>query len=118
MIQRLAEGFDLSSADEVKFEQELVEKGLAPPDHAGDLASHLLHISTVCNEFLKGTKYDKIECETVDKLWKLIDANLIEFNIENIENIAASIGEVVGKRIARFDKLEEDKLAKKYAEEG
>jgi len=118
VIQNLSKGLDLSSADEVKFEQQILEKGekaFAPPDHAGDLASHLLHISTICNEFLKSVEYDSVECGKMDELWKIVDGNLIEYNIENIENISECIGQIIDKRKAKLSELEKVRLTEQYA---
>lgn len=116
VIQRLAKGFDLSSLDETKFEQEVLHKGIAPSDHAEDLASHLLYISMVCSRFLESVGYAKNECAKVDELWKLVDDNLIEYDIENIENIAESIVEVIDKRRDQFSELEKSKLVEQYKE--
>ena len=122
VIDELSEGFDVSVVDERKFQQDLIrlrkdDPMIVPPsDPASELSGHLLYISSVCNYFLDSVKHDEAECSIVDNLWKLVDKSLIEYDIESIETIAATIDNMVVQRQEKAQERYIEKMRKKYKE--
>lgn len=93
-IEKLSDGIEFSIKDEEKILQAEFFAGLEKkaPDVVGELARSLVEISNICNAFLESVDYDEKECERMDKLWKIVDQSLQDFDFDKIEKIRTEIG--------------------------
>jgi len=87
-------GVEFSIVDEERLAVDERFKGHTP-DRKAELSEVLLEISGICNTFLKSVKHEPSECERIDKLWKIVDNSLRDYDFEKIETIRRDIGALI-----------------------
>lgn len=109
-VKKLYDGIELSLNDFLKHEQELLTSKLVGDEetknHKKELANNLLDISSVCRSYLKSIdKYSDSEIPYIERLWKLVDTCLLNYDIEGIEEIKRRITPMLIERQNKIRQL-------------
>lgn len=122
-IEKLSDGMEFSIKDDEKLVQAdhiqhyLKIAGLPGErthDAVAELSKSMVEISNICNMFLESVDYDDVECDRMDKLWKIVDDSLQNFDFEKIEGIRADIGGLILKHKENLQRKEAIELTDIY----
>jgi DNA primase len=114
-LERLCEGLEVSLEDSVMYSTALSAKAANEKDtQLGYIADRLTVISSLCRTYLESVDNDPNEQCIIDRLYRQVDSELANFELDKIDDTAAYLPEILQRRREKFEQLKLEELARSY----
>ena len=100
-IKVLSAGMEVSLAEDVELELELIDKMYAKSPER-QLSENMLSISSLCRSYLLGVKNDPTECQAFDKFFSVLDTAVRDVDFEVIEDALVCLPRILRLRKAKY----------------
>lgn len=116
----MADGLEFSIVDEEKLEQEAWMNAVnllgtqQTKGPTSDISKTLIELSDICQTFLKGAGDHPEERERIDKVWRIVDAHLRDYEFDKIEQMRKEIGPMLRQQREILRKKKMEQIKAKY----
>lgn len=113
-VKKLSDGMEISAEEDVKYELKKLGKELYYR-HENEFAQAAMSLGNQCRCYLESVNNDSVECELVDKFWKIIDSYISGCEFDKLEESLMYLSVVLEKRRQKVDAMKLEIKRKQYA---